>query len=176
MILAGLRFHVALGAAVVGVGSVIAVAPMLASPPPQPHAQTPAIDLTASDTDIFTPDTTTFDPTVAEGYPPLDDVLQGKENWDFSNPPSDTSATLFGVDTQTTIGSFSNNDFLETGYVEQASNGATLPPLPEIGSEIDLANFGGGFENEWISLVPVGGGADTFTDILITPFGDFTLF
>ncbi|MEB3031135.1 hypothetical protein [[Mycobacterium] nativiensis] len=35
----------------------------------------------------------------------------------------------------------------------------------------DLANFGGGWENEWIDNPAVGA-----SDLMITPFGDFPLF
>jgi hypothetical protein len=41
-------------------------------------------------------------------------------------------------------------------------------------TQIDLANFGGGWENEWIDI-PSGSDAGT-ADLLITPFGDVPLF
>ena len=41
-------------------------------------------------------------------------------------------------------------------------------------AQIDLANFGGGFENEWID-VPSGSTDPGVSDLLITPFGDFAL-
>jgi hypothetical protein len=40
-------------------------------------------------------------------------------------------------------------------------------------TQIDLANFGGGWENEWIDI-PSGPDAGT-ADLLITPFGDVPL-
>ncbi len=59
-----------------------------------------------------------------------------------------------GVDTHTVFGSFTNDDF--------AAGPATL----------DLTNFGGGWENEWIDNSAPG----TTADLLITPFGNFELF
>jgi hypothetical protein len=130
---------------------------------------------------IYTPDTSTFDPMSAQGYPPLVDVLQGTESWSLANPPSDVEIGLDGVDTQTTFGSFTNNDFLVTGgsITTTVPDGGTAPILPTdlpcVGAEIDLANFGAGFENEWIDLPGVDGAAATITDTVFTPFGDFTL-
>jgi len=127
---------------------------------------------------IYAPDTSTFDPTSAQGYPPLVDVLQGTESWGPTDAPSNVSIGLDGVDTQTTFGSFTNNDFLVTdgNIAISISGGETPPVLPEIpglGAEIDLANFSGGFENEWIDIPAYGTTAASITDTLITPFGDF---
>jgi hypothetical protein len=44
----------------------------------------------------------------------------------------------------------------------------------EGGTQLDLANFGGGFENEWID-VPGSGTGYGISDLLITPFGDLPL-
>jgi hypothetical protein len=52
------------------------------------------------------------------------------------------------------FGSFTNDDF---------SNGTV---------SIDFANFGGGWENEWIDFPGTGPGS-AISDLLITPFGDF---
>jgi hypothetical protein len=41
------------------------------------------------------------------------------------------------------------------------------------GTQIDIANFGLGFENEWLDI-PSGPDAG-ISDLLITPFGDFEL-
>jgi hypothetical protein len=130
---------------------------------------------------IYTPDTSTFEPTAAEGYPPLDDVLQGEEAWSLANPPAGLDLGLTGVDTQTTIGSFTNDDFLVTaGTIAIGISGGETPPtlpaeIPGPGAEIDLANFGDGFENEWIDFPGVAGAAATITDTVFTPFGDFAL-
>lgn len=123
----------------------------------------------------FTPNVSTFVPSQAEGYPPLIDVVTGTEKWnifDLTTNTASVSNILLGTDTHTTFGSFVNDDFL-------TSSGLTIlgPPdnlvLPE-GTEIDLANFGLGFENAWMDI-PTGTDAG-ISDLLITPFGDFELF
>jgi hypothetical protein len=145
------------GAAAIG-ASLIAVTPGAL---PGPTTQTRAVALTAGDTEVFLPDTTTFEPSVAEGFPPFDEVLQGTETWNMADP----SVQLIGTDTQTTLGSFVNDDFL-------VSDGfSAVGHVPSPGSEIDLANFGGGFENEYADL----DGGRTITDTLITPFGNYTI-
>ncbi|UMB69871.1 hypothetical protein [Mycobacterium paraterrae] len=147
--------------------SLIGFAALSQTLPPQ----TRPVALTAGDAEIFVPDTSTFDPSVAEGFPPIERVLQGGEVWNPTSQPADSFIFLEGTDTQTTIGSFVNDDFLETsGSVEGVP---TTLPVPAAGSEIDLANFGGGFENEWANLVY--GDLHTTTDTIITPFGNYTL-
>ncbi|MGH3968978.1 MAG: hypothetical protein ACRDTV_12925 [Mycobacterium sp.] len=67
------------------------------------------------------------------------------------------TGAVLGPDTETIFGSFTNDDF---------SNGDFT---------IDLANFGGGWENEWIDIPGTGLGSG-MSDLLITPLGDFALF
>jgi hypothetical protein len=125
-----------------------------------PSTQTRAVALTAGDIEVFLPDTTTFEPSVAEGFPPFAEVLQGTETWKMADP----LVLLHGTDTQTTIGSLVNDDYLVSdGFSEVAHT-------PSPGSEIDLVNFGGGFENEYADL----DGGRTVTDTLITPYGDYS--
>ena len=128
----------------------------------------------ADDYDLV-PDTSTFVPTQVEGYPPLENVVTGTEQWTPFDLTSNlaTGVLLSGVDTETTIGSFTNDDFLQTGVGLTLSFGANEVVLPT-DTQIDLANFGGGFGNEWID-VPSGLDAGT-ADLLITPFGDVPLF
>jgi hypothetical protein len=122
----------------------------------------------------FTPDTAGFDPTQVEGYPPLINEVTGTDIWALDD--ATTSAVvvdpaLTGVDTQTTIGSFTNNDFLtNNSYTFLTGDDLTMPA----GTQIDLANFGGGFENEWIDL-PGSGPGSGMSDLLITPLGDFAI-
>lgn len=139
---------------------------------PGPPTQTRAVALTSGDyTEIFLPDLSTFNPTVSEGFPPVEEVLQGAEQWNLINSPGEI-VNLDGNDTQTTIGSFVNDDFLERGGVEGGAGESVA--LPQPGSEIDLMNFGGGYESEWANLID-GSGRHTITDTIITPFGDYTL-
>jgi hypothetical protein len=127
----------------------------------------------ADDFDV-TPETGTFVPTQVEGYPPLDNVVTGTEQWTPYDLTSQLplGVTINGVDTDTTIGSFTNDDFLETQPLTLV-NGANSVVF-STDTQIDLANFGGGFENEWIDI---SSGPDAGTaDLLITPFGDIPLF
>ncbi len=134
-----------------------------------PSAQTRAVALTSGETDIYLPNSTTFDPTVSNGFPPFFDVQQGPEMWFLSPPVGQLEAAdLSGTDTQTTIGSFVNDYFTESS---EKSLGAVAPSP---GSEIDLANFGGGYENE-LAYSLDGSGGYTVSDTLITPSGDYTI-
>jgi hypothetical protein len=131
-----------------------------------------------ADNYVFTPDITTFIPTQVEGYPPLVDVVTGAEDFSFFDT---TSSSIFdldalhGIDTDTSIGSFINDDFLDTGGFVGFVRGTSEVDIPT-GTQIDVANFGGGWENVWVDIpasAPVDPGA---SDLLVTPFGDFTLF
>lgn len=74
---------------------------------------------------------------------------------------------LFGNDTNTTIGSFTNDNFIVQ------SSDPTGIDVPD-GTQIDFANYGLGFGNEFIDI-PVGTSAG-MSDLFITPFRDFALF
>ena len=119
----------------------------------------------------FTPDPTTFVPTQVEGYPPLINEVTGTEDWGINDLTTNTTAfgadDFTGTDTETTIGSFTNNDYLtSTAFI--AGNFVMAGT-----TQVDLANFGDGWGNEWID---VPSGTDPgISDLLITPFGDFQL-
>jgi hypothetical protein len=131
--------------------------------------------LASGDADIYSPLTSTFSPTVAEGYPPLVQILQGTETWGLDNQPTGIAVlALYGTDTQTTVGSFTNDDFLETDSQLTLNPGGAGIPLPDEGSQIDLANFGGGYENEWINSVD-SFGHSSVSDTFVTPFGDVNI-
>lgn len=120
----------------------------------------------------FTPDPTTFAATQVQGYPPFIDVVTGTESWNLLNATTGLDIfpdVLKGVDTHTVMGSFTNDDFLST-LVSLNYAGTDVP----LGTEIDLANFGGGWENEWIDIPGTGLNAGV-SDMLITPFGDLPL-
>jgi hypothetical protein len=114
-----------------------------------------------ADIDGYVPDPSTFDPTQVTGFPPFTPEVQiGQEHWNLYDFTTNTVLVPdqgVGVDTYTVFGSFSNDDF---------SNGNAM---------IDLANFGGGWENEWVDLIGIGAHPG-ISDLLITPFGDFPLF
>ncbi|MGH3563091.1 MAG: hypothetical protein ACRDTN_15230 [Mycobacterium sp.] len=125
-----------------------------------------------ADTYVDVPDPATFNPTQAtEGFPPFYNVETGTEHWTINDVSNGSSAfdQLSGIDTQTTLGFFTTDDFLVT-----FNDGAAGAP-PD-GSQVDYANFGLGFANEWIEApAATAGGAPTITDLFITPFGDFPL-
>jgi hypothetical protein len=122
----------------------------------------------------FTPELTSFAPTQVEGYPPLINEVTGAEKWDLSDITTNTVSfpdVADGTDTQTTIGSFTNDDYLTNiGLIVNGTPNFFVPS----GTQIDLANFGLGFENEWIDI-PSGGTDPGASDLFITPFGDFAL-
>jgi hypothetical protein len=119
---------------------------------------------------IFTP-YDDFDPTQVEGYPPLFDEVtgtQGVDVYDLTSAQYVGTNLLQGVDTETTFGSITNYDFLIT-----TPETVLTTAIPN-DTEFDLANFGGGFENEWIDIPGTGTGTGV-SDLLITPFGDLPL-
>jgi hypothetical protein len=120
----------------------------------------------------FTPDPTTLDVTQVEGYPPLVDEVTGTESWNIYSQTQGLIQPDFlpGVDTQTTLGSFTNDDFLLSTSSTLAIDGIPVPT----GTQVDLANFGGGFENEWVDVPGTSTGAGV-SDLLITPFGDLPI-
>ena len=119
------------------------------------------IAIAVADEEIYVPDPTTFDPTQVMGFPPFSpQELMGTEQWsviDLTTNQVEALDAFSGVDTHTVFGPLINDDFATT-----------------LGSSVDLANFGGGWENEWVD-VTVGADAGA-SDLLITPFGDFDLF
>jgi hypothetical protein len=121
----------------------------------------------------FTPDTETFVPTQVEGYPPLIDEVTGVEKWNLFDLTTNSAiaSNIPGTDTETTIGSFTNDDFLSNFGVLVINNGTF--DLAS-GTQFDFANFGLGFGNDWIDI-PSGPDAG-ISDLFITPFGDFELF
>ena len=123
----------------------------------------------------FTPDIGSFDPKQVEGYPPLINEVTGTESWQNFDLTTNAQVigTLNGTDTETTIGSFTNDDYLTDSSLF-VTNGTVSVAIP-VGTQIDLADFGGGWENEWIDI-PSAGTDPGASDLLITPFGDFALF
>jgi hypothetical protein len=122
------------------------------------------------------PDITTFAPTQVEGYPPLINEVTGVEKLSVFDLTTNTplyTDLLSGTDTVTTIGSFTNDDYLMSGSYDAIGTSSVF--VMPADTQIDLANFGGGFENEWIDI-PSGGTDPGASDLFITPFGDFALF
>lgn len=126
---------------------------------------TPAIDLPGGD--HLTP-LGTLDFTGVNGLPPWDVAVQGTQDFDYTNAEGATGQ--FTADVSNTLDTF--GDSTETVLVTK-DLGADAPP---VGSVFETVNFGGtGFENVYTDIVSTTGGADTITDTLVTPLGDFTL-
>ncbi|KLO28046.1 hypothetical protein ABW16_13955 [Mycolicibacter heraklionensis] len=106
----------------------------------------------------FVPDPSTLHPSQVAGNAPYSPaVVSGTEVWhpyDVDTQSIDYNTTLNGLDTHTASVFFTNDILAMDGFT------------------VDLMNFGGGWENEWLEtpLTDVGG-----ADLLITPFGDFQL-
>jgi hypothetical protein len=67
----------------------------------------------------------------------------------------------------------SNTEF--TVESVEALAGSDAANTPTVGSVYDAFNFGDGIENVYTAVPGVDGGADTITDELVTPWGDFNL-
>jgi hypothetical protein len=110
--------------------------------------------IASADIDVlFTPDTSTFDPTT------------GTEDWNDIYPLDPSHDVVDGFttkDTAETFGSIVNNYAVVTGFTTG----------PEVGSDIDYLQLGGGYANEFVYEPGV---SPAITDLLITPFGDVTL-
>jgi hypothetical protein len=116
-------------------------------------AYLPVAVASADIVDLFTPDTSTFDPTT------------GTEDWNYIYLPDASQDVVDGFttkDTVETFGSIVNNYATVTAFTTG----------PEVGSDIDYLQLGGGFANEFVYEPGV---SPAITDLLITPFGDFTL-
>jgi hypothetical protein len=131
--------------------------------------------------DLFTPDTSTVDPTT------------GTEDWDDINLLDASQDVVDGFTTKGTVETFGS-------IVNNYATVTASTTGPEVGSHIDYLTIGGGFLNasEFVVYVPngvngvssdiltIGGGyfnefvyepgvSPAITDLLITPFGDVTL-
>jgi hypothetical protein len=116
------------------------------------------------------PQPATFEVTDMTGTPPFTPLeATGTELWGLLDATTGVESfdTLKGTDTLIQFGSFTNNFLFD--HDSFAFNGDFY----------DLANFGNGWENEWLDITtPIMGEQATsgVSDLLITPFGDFQLF
>jgi hypothetical protein len=109
----------------------------------------------------------TLDYTEVNGLPPADVAVLGTQNFDYTN--SDGLTGQFTADVTNTLDMF--NDSTETVLVTSGTD----PDAP-VGSVFETVTFGDtGLENVYTDIVSATGGADTITDTLVTPLGDFTL-
>ena len=151
--------------------------------------------------DAFTIGGVTLDPTLAgggEGFdpvtalastPPVLTIGGGSSGFNPDNPGADFASQSFNVysgDTSsseigtittgedvTNLLGFTNTQLVVTGAT--AADGGSTSDLPTVGSLYDSFNFGGGVENVYTDIPGTGGGADTVSDTLVTPFGNINL-
>jgi hypothetical protein len=151
--------------------------------------------------DAFTIGGVTLDPTLAgggEGFDPVaslnstppvltvgggslghnPDIADGDAALqNFNVYSGDTSSTEVGTITTgedvTNLLGFTNTQLVVTSAT--AADGGSTSDLPTVGSIYDAFNFGNGFENVYTDIPGTGGGTDTITDTLVTPFGNVNL-
>jgi hypothetical protein len=90
--------------------------------------------------ELFTPDTSTFDPAPTAG---LFEYATGTEEWNNIYIPDASEDYLDGFTTNDTFekfGSVTNDYATVTSFLEG----------PEVGSQIDYLQFGAGFANEFV--------------------------
>ncbi|MGV0907237.1 hypothetical protein [Mycobacterium novum] len=139
--------------------------------------------------DSFTIGDTTFSPVQADGSegftplsplfsaPPLFQVAEGDQSFDITSG-SGTDATDLGSVTASEnvtnlFGGIHNTQFTITD-VDPASD-ATASDLPTVGTVYDVMNFGNGFANIYTAIPGSEGAANSITDTLVTPFGNFDI-
>jgi hypothetical protein len=143
----------------------------------------------------------TLDPTLTgggEGYdtvptltstPPVLTVGGGSLGTNPADPGAGLASQTFNVysgDTSSTeVGTITTNEdvtnllgFTNTQLVVSsatAADGGSTSDLPTVGSIYDAFNFGNGVENVYTDIPGTGGGSDSITDTLVTPFGNINL-
>jgi hypothetical protein len=119
--------------------------------------------------DTFAPISGTDNLISVNGIPPIDMVLQGHEHFNVDNAAG-TSIGSFAGDESTTADMAGT--YTEAVLVtKDLTNAANDPPVGSIFNTINLD----GFENYYSDLVSTTGGANTITDNLVTPWGDYSM-
>jgi hypothetical protein len=104
--------------------------------------------------------------TGINGLPPADVAIQGTQLFDIDD---NAGSGTFEADV-TTTGTSVYAETTETLLVTQDVSG----DAPAVGSVIDVANYGSGFESVYSDLIS-STGVNVITDTVVTPFGDFTI-
>ena len=111
------------------------------------------------------------------GVPPLDVAIQGEQQFEVEQTALGSVAGKFDADVSTA--SDSSGDINEAILVTSDASGTAgnvTGDVPPVGSVFDTLTYGdSGFENIYTDLASTTAGADTITDTLVTPFGDFTI-
>lgn len=107
----------------------------------------------------------TFDYSGVNGLPPENVSIQGTQAFLYAD--GDSSGTLH-ADVTHTLDLFGNTD--ETVLVTSSTD-----PEAPAGSVFETVTWADGVENVYSDIVSASGGANTITDTLVTPWGDFTI-
>ncbi|MGV0746776.1 hypothetical protein [Mycolicibacter minnesotensis] len=171
-------------------GDTGAIPPITGTPDTTPAGAPDAIAGASPGTgDGFTIGDTTFNPVLDDGSagftplsplfsaPPLFQVGEGEQSFDVSSGTGSSATDLGNVTASENVtnlfGGIHNTEFTITD-VDPAS-GATASDLPAVGTVYDVMNFGNGFENVYTDIPGADGAANSITDTLSTPFGDFNI-
>jgi hypothetical protein len=107
--------------------------------------------------------------TGVNGLPPADVAIQGTQTFDIGNGSFDADVTTTGTNVY--------DETTETLLVTQDVSGpvgTAAGDVPAVGSVIDVANYGFGFETVYSDLIS-STGTSVITDTAVTPFGDFAI-
>jgi hypothetical protein len=107
--------------------------------------------------------------TGINGLPPADVAIQGTQAFDFGSGSFDADVTTTG----TSVYAETTETILVTSDTSGAV-GTAAGDVPAVGSVIDVANYGSGFETVYSDLVP-STGANVISETFVTPFGDFAI-
>jgi hypothetical protein len=135
------------------------------------------VETLSNDADVDVPDSYQIDPTSdfditgagsgTNGLAPIDAGVQGTQDFDFTDGVQSGS---FTADVTNTLDALDNST--ETILVTSSANPDALP----VGSVIETVTWGDtGFGNIYSDIASATAGADTISDTLLTPFGDFTV-
>jgi hypothetical protein len=106
--------------------------------------------------------------TAITGIAPVDVAIQGDQLFDVDNA-SNAPIGSFDADETTTSDIAGTNT--EAVLVTKDLLGTDVPPVGSVFNTINL----GGFENIYSDLASTTPGADTISDTVVTPLGDFTI-
>jgi hypothetical protein len=107
--------------------------------------------------------------TGINGLPPADVAIQGTQEFGIGSGSFDADVTTTG----TTVYDETTETILFTSDTS-GTVGTAAGDVPAVGSVIDVANYGSGFETVYSDLIS-STGANVISDTVVTPFGDFAI-
>ena len=107
--------------------------------------------------------------TGINGLPSADVAIQGTQEFDIGNGSFDADVTTTG----TTVYDETTEAILVTSDTS-GTVGTAAGDVPAVGSVIDVANFGSGYETVYSDLIS-STGASVISETLVTPFGDVAI-